>query len=214
MIIGISGRKQSGKDTVAKMLQYLSLSDYSIARTRQLTFEKWLELERANSLQIFKDYNKYDTSDWSIVRFADRVKDLVCALTNCTRLQLEDEEFKNKPILYDYTPRQLLQLVGTDFGRNIINKDIWVDLTLFNYKDDSYWIMPDVRFRNEAIAIKNLGGVVIRIDRESDSYDIHESEVDMVDYTSFDYVIDNDGTLDDLLEEVHEAYTQIEFHYL
>ncbi len=214
MIIGISGQKQSGKDTVAKMLQYFTLSDYSIVRTRQLTFEKWLELERANSLQIFKDYSRYDVSDWLTVRFADRVKDLVGILTNCTRYQLESEEFKNTPILYGYTPRQLLQIVGTDFGRNMINENIWVDLTLSNYTEDAKWIIPDVRFKNEVTAIQNLGGLVIRVIREYDKKDKHESEQDLSNFDEYNYVVVNDGTLDDLLNRVQSLYKIIEANYL
>ena len=191
MIIGISGFKQSGKDTVARMLQYLSLSDYSYVRTNQLTFDKSL------------DY--LDTeSKWEIVRFADKVKDLVCTLIDCGRGDLERENFKNTPALYQYTPRQLLQLIGTDFGRNIIAKNIWIDLTLKSYNSNKHWIIPDVRFKNELEVIKNLGGINIRVIRDIDSNDRHESERDLDDSCQlFDYTIDNTSDKDTLLCRVH-----------
>jgi hypothetical protein len=87
MIIGISGKKQSGKDTVGKIIQYLTMQ----------------KLNEPNK-QTFEEFNKYYDSYyntvlgynyWQIVKFADKVKDIVCLLIGCTREQLEDEVFKN-----------------------------------------------------------------------------------------------------------------------
>lgn len=84
------------------------------------------------------------------------------------------------------------------------------------------WIITDVRYENEAQAIKDRGGIVIRVNRDlvigGDDYGYtkvsvnqaekdgiikpqHESETALDNYT-FDYVIENDGTLDELILKV------------
>ncbi len=210
-IIGISGRKQSGKDTVAKMLQYFSLPDVSYTRVNQISYEKWIELERHKSLQIFKDYSVDQCSEYNIIRYADKVKDIVCILLNCSRNDLENETFKSTPALFGYTPRELLQLVGTDFGRNMIHRNIWIKLTLDDYTENNDWIIPDVRFKNEIDEIKRRSGVIIRVIRPSLKFeDKHESETDLTDDGGYyDYVIENDSDIDELLEKVSEIYDEI-----
>ena len=86
-LIGIAGRKDSGKDTVAQMIQYLIArrgddSDIYIqtAEFLGLTDNNW---EAINNSQPFK-----------IKRFADKVKDMTCILLGCNRKQLEDRDYK------------------------------------------------------------------------------------------------------------------------
>ena len=77
------------------------------------------------------------------------------------------------------------------------------------------WIITDVRFPNEAKAIKDRGGVVIRVNRPLErlgnsklpklrhtSITQHPSETALDDYDDFDYVIENDGTVQDLIDKV------------
>lgn len=63
--------------------------------------------------------------------------------------------------------RKLLQLLGTDWGRNTIDPDLWVKLwklRLAEYADKKVIvIVDDVRFDNEAQVIKDLGGKIIKI---------------------------------------------------
>ena len=65
-------------------------------------------------------------------------------------------------------------------------------------------IIPDVRFFNEAEFIRKHHGTVVRITRMyDDTNDRHPSETELDDY-KFDYVIQNDGTLGDLLRKIQE----------
>lgn len=78
------------------------------------------------------------------------------------------------------------------------------------------WIITDVRFPNEVEAIKKRGGIVIRVDRPCKECGgmgyhkmdcnvgrtEHESEYALDNYEGFDHVIENDGTIEDLLEKV------------
>lgn len=82
------------------------------------------------------------------------------------------------------TPRLMLQLLGTDCGRKIIHPDIWVNALLKDYHPEKTylghgdykeyepdWIISDVRFPNEANAIKEKGGILIRINRNKRTSD-------------------------------------------
>ena len=276
MIIAISGKKQSGKDTVGKIIQYLT-SPLNKEKTSFKEFEKYINKRRG--------YH----SDWQIKKYADKLKDIVCLLINCTREQLEDEEFKNTElgkywtIYYNnrkqfigvskeevlskhgehshvvsetLTPRKLLQLLGTDCGRDIIHPDIWVNSLMSNYVSNSSegimlnmanntsesiykqertnWIITDTRFPNELEAVKARGGISIRVNRYPETvtrswgaespeevvpFDItntahkllwqgecarqHESET-ALDNAEFDYVITNEGSLEELIKQTSE----------
>ena len=210
MIIGVSGKKQSGKDTIGKIIQYLTSESRSI-----MSYEEY---------QTSQSKFRYD-SKFEIKKFADKPKDMVSVLIDCTREQLEDETFKNTELgeewekwyWYYYkmqtnknstgrvskyyntqkeceadfiklsktfdislsftyerlTPRKLLQLIGTNCGRDIIHPNIWINSTLNKYKaldpengqsmlnEIDYgrckfpkWIITDVRFPNELKAIE------------------------------------------------------------
>ena len=124
------------------------------------------------------------------------------------------------------TPRLLLQLLGTKCGRNIIHHNIWVNSLMSEYKsklssnhpvDDldweprfiyPNWIITDMRFLNEMEAVKKRGGITIRVNRNlEESKDQHESETEL-DNAEFDYVINNDGTIEELIEKVREILTK------
>lgn len=98
--------------------------------------------------------------------------------------------------------RRLLQVLGTDFGRTMLGDDVWIKLALRDVRQDERIVISDVRFPNEAEAIKKLSGSVWRINRHNHTaVNGHKSEHAMDNYM-FNHVIYNDGTLDDLSDEV------------
>lgn len=186
---------------------------------------------------------------------------------------IKEHELKNIEEIYkvDLTPRLLLQLMGTECGRQMIHPNIWVNALFSEYTPIHHdhveggfelprWIITDVRFKNEVDIVEKKGGLRIRVnrtkktsqewqtqypdmivydpdgwDRKNYQYSWHEelitleeynsrvmrstcmgkvgqfgintphaSEVDLDDYNKWDYVIENDGSLRDLLLKVHE----------
>ncbi len=98
--------------------------------------------------------------------------------------------------------RRLLQVLGTDFGRKMLGDDVWINIALSGIKSEDKIVISDVRYPNEAQAIKNLSGSLWRINRHNHSaVNGHTSEHAMDNYM-FNHVIYNDGTLDDLSDEV------------
>lgn len=62
------------------------------------------------------------------------------------------------------TRRNFLQMLGTEFGRNMIYSDIWntiQDDLLSKYEGPVFY--SDVRFENEAAFIRNKGGHIIHL---------------------------------------------------
>ena len=279
MLIAINGRKQSGKDTVGKIIQYLTVSDYeNVKHILKERNGKDISIEEHFNSFIIRDYKV----QWQIKKFADKLKDIVCLLINCTREQLEDESIKSKelgeewwywymerdggysPIILDYltttkkelknyeglelikpTIRFLLQFIGTNLFRNQLHPEIWVNALMSEYKtkstlvsevnylgdsrcgickkptkDISYflcdehveksknnfpnWIITDMRFLNEMEAVKKREGITIRVNRNlEESKDQDESETEL-DNAEFDYIINNNGTIEELIEKVKE----------
>lgn len=123
-------------------------------------------------------------------------------------------------IKVNLTPRLLLQILGTEAGRGLIHPNLWVNslmseykrqevinnewLTLFPEYEYPNWIVTDMRFPNELKAIKDRSGITIRVNRgESKSENEHESET-ALDEVPFDYVVNNSGTIEELIEKVKE----------
>jgi hypothetical protein len=105
--------------------------------------------------------------------------------------------------------RRLLQVFGTDVGRKMFNENFWINIALAGLKDHHRVVISDVRFPNEADAIKQLGGQVWRINRHNHQpVNGHTSEHAMDNYM-FKHVIYNDGTLDDLSDEVFMLVKQL-----
>lgn len=277
MILGISGKKQSGKSTVGKIVQYL-IAKYTVEDTVDIF---------KTPLPNYKYLPFTDETNWEIKQFAGKLKEICSILTGIPVEDFEKEEVKSsylgeewgkylvevtqpysKPLILKFkskldrsnrdiwknsynttssvvikettakiTVRELLQKVGTDAMRDVIHPDVWVNALMKDYtsyypessNEHLYnkfpnWIITDVRFPNEAKAIKDRQGIVIRVNRpfkvegvyEKDesgfdvlkyttnrSISLHESETALDDY-SFDYVIENSGTIEELIEKVKQ----------
>jgi hypothetical protein len=207
MIISISGKANSGKDLVGKIIQYLFLNE---ARGNE---DSMIGDILKKGYDTYLDYSS--ASVWKIKKFEDKLKDIVCILLGCTREDLENEEFKNKELGEEWTqyvssgvngmqylitkenylkninsslvweevltPRKLLQLIGTECGKEIINPDLWINSLMRDYKakahewndwtkespGESYpnWIITDLKFPNEYKAVQKRNGLHIHLER-------------------------------------------------
>lgn len=111
------------------------------------------------------------------------------------------------------TARQFLQELGTDALRNSLHPNTWVNALMADYTGTydmdtdltTYpnWVITDTRFPNEAEAIKEAGGIIIRVTRTKEkSESTHSSETALDDWT-FDYEINNNGTIEELSSYVY-----------
>jgi len=87
MILGISGKKRSGKDLTADIIRFITYQsqrdkDYSVK-----ALEEYLKFEHVLERYAWENM-------WEVKKFADKLKDILCLLIGCTREQLESDEFK------------------------------------------------------------------------------------------------------------------------
>ncbi len=135
----------------------------------------------------------------------------------------------------NFTPRLALQLIGTDVMRNHFNSDIWLNSLEYRIRRASSTqcvVISDARFRNELELIHSMNGKIIWVKRgelpnwystaesantgnavsrkimQTRYKDVHESEWNWVGFP-VDYIIDNNGTLDDLYEQVESIQQKI-----
>jgi hypothetical protein len=103
------------------------------------------------------------------VSFAGPLKDGLCAMFNWTPEQINDRVFKETSLPdIGKSPRQLMQLLGTEYGREMVHPDIW--LILARRKIEAFMqyrsvVISDVRFDNEAEMIRAMGGQIIHLIR-------------------------------------------------
>ena len=175
MIVGLSGYARAGKDEAAKGLQ-------AVGFTR--------------------------------VGFADRLREFLYRL-NPVVLGPNGTVWSVRPVIdrhgwdgYKATPygdhiRRYLQRLGTECGRELIGDTVWIDAALRDVPENV--VVTDARFPNEAQAIRDRGGIVVRITRPGvGPANSHQSET-ALDGWPFDAVIVNDGTI----AELHARIRQI-----
>ena len=181
MIIGISGKAGSGKDTAAKMLEVLYANP-------NISYEDF-----AN-----KRYKNF--ADIQIVHFADSLKETAQVLFRIGEWETNTQEGKKTTINWiGKTVRELLQGIGQGL-RDAIDPNLWVKILFANTEDWSNYIIADVRYPNEIYAIKKRNGVLIRIDRKGAGAGNHSSETALDDYKEWDVHIENNGSIEDLFE--------------
>jgi hypothetical protein len=139
------------------------------------------------------------------VSFADALKEEVSAAAGVTTTYLEEHKDSFRLILQGW---------GTDFRRNLCHKDYWTSRLLqkavvLKRKGCQYLIIPDVRFHNEADVIKNVGGRIIRVTRDSaDTIDAHASEKEQLEIM-VDYSIHNSGGLTELKQQAEQLAARL-----
>src|SRR5690606_31210564 len=152
-LIGISGKKESGKDTVARMLTDIN--------------------------------KKYKRSP-----FAYSLKATASLLTGIHISMWDDREFKeNYCAVIDTTPRDYMQRLGD--AMRLFDEEVFIKACFNNMHESESYIITDVRYKNEAEAIKKRGGYVIRVNRSGIAVNNHVSETDLDDYKRFDCIIEN-----------------------
>lgn len=171
-IIAFAGRKQSGKTTCSEFVQkYANGSIGPYNSTKIYNFADPLKQDICiNILGLTKDQ---------------------CYGTDDQKNELVDCYWDNKQL----TAREVMQIVGTDMFR-AMQRNVWSAATIrkIEQENPSVAIIADCRFPNEVEAIKNAGGIVIKLMRNPYNSN-HSSEIaldpDNYDYSIFDLVIDN-----------------------
>jgi hypothetical protein len=94
--------------------------------------------------------------------------------------------------------RGLLQRFGTEVGREMFDENFWVDYALNSIEDGSKVVISDVRYPNEADAIRELGGKVFRVERNGVFAANEHASEHALDGYNFDGKIENNGSIEGL----------------
>lgn len=141
-----------------------------------------------------------------VFSFAAPIKEAVCAAFGLNAAQTVTK----KEEVIDWigkSPRQIFQLLGTEFGRELIHPDIWIrslerDLErLRSHGLALRSVITDVRYPNEAAWIRAQGQLWHIRRRAAEPVNAHGSEAG-IDPLPGETIIDNDGNLDDLAARI------------
>jgi hypothetical protein len=145
------------------------------------------------------------------IPLADPLYKALSAMFGIPEADLVDRGKKEQTIDWvGQSPRRLLQTLGTEWGRQVIGEDIWARICLrraaVNLRAGfRRVVVPDVRFDNEAAAIREAGGKIVRVVRPSGCVAgetmRHSSEAGVSD-DLVDATIVNGGSMDELVEAV------------
>lgn len=187
MIIALSGYATCGKDTVADML----VEDHGFVKYA------WADTLRQAAVALDPIVG-WDVTKDEPIRYTDA---------------LEMYGYDNAKALFTEF-RRVLQFLGTEVGRKLIDDNVWVDATINRIERErsttSDIVITDTRFSNEAHAVVERAGIVVRVTRPGvGPANEHPSETGLDGY-NFDYHIYNDGGLDKLRESVYTLCTAIE----
>ena len=189
MIVGLSGFKGSGKDTVAAYL------------VKKHDFER----------KAFADPMKQSIAALLDIPFAEINKYKMDTTVNVAVLRNADQSyFQSSYLAKPFTFREFLQRYGTEAHREVFGQDFWLEYTLPSngYYHGRNIVVTDVRYSNEAKRVKDFGGSIWFINRITNrsAFDPHSSET--LDFGT-DVTIPNNSTIEDLYDRIEEALSAV-----
>ena len=156
--------------------------------------------------------NTYDLVTYAL---ADPLREGLMNIFNLSPCDFDDER---KELTIDWlglSPRELMQSMGTDWGRHQVHPELWLllaekNLEFLGQTNDNArgFVISDLRFENEADFVRKRGGMVIHLLRpDAAEVNPHISETG-IGIQDNDLVLHNDGAIEDLfgqLDEIFEA---------
>lgn len=175
MIIGVSAKKQHGKDTFARIFQW----------KRAINFgdDNFPSVEDYALKQLFLDEVAVTISS---KKYADKLKDFICMLTGCTREDLENDDFKNS-----FMPVEFNKIVRGSYASCAgANKQ---DESLYSRDPKFYRIISDTENRK----------IAERYQRHKRDYETgYKDYFNPLEYYDRDYVLEYRRTFRDALQEI------------
>ncbi len=171
MIIGINGKIGSGKDTIGDIIQKICITNDG----PEFEVKKFAgKLKQIASLLTGIDVEKFEDQEFKKSLLGDEWGTVKENPLNSIPV-FEDVQFNHL-----MSVRELLQKIGTEAMRDGLHENVWVNALFADYihtkncgcekncrceHDLPSWIITDMRFPNELEAVRNRGGITIRVNR-------------------------------------------------
>ena len=160
--------------------------------------------------QQFIDSIDEEGLSFIITGFAARMKEALSGIFGFSFHDLDRTDKEKKLDFIGKSPRELMQTLGTEWGRSI-HPDLWVKLLereLFDHPRaaDEVVILTDCRFQNEIRWVRAKGGAVWWVQRDGIAPVASHSSENDIGPGDCDLVIRNFGTREDLAREVRRAW--------
>ena len=153
----------------------------------------------------FKKFKNFE-----VLSYAGPLKEALCALTGLPMEHFTVTEKKEVPLEFGKSPRELMQLMGSEFVRNTVDENFWIwrMKNQINERESKDIIIDDIRFPNEAELVRRMGGRVIHLKRNFESPTVHNGHASeqVLEVIHPDIVLncDNLGTLATYIRSVEE----------
>jgi hypothetical protein len=140
-------------------------------------------------------------------KFAQPIKEACGIIFQLPQDHFENDSHKERVnARHGISPRQMMQMLGTDMFRRMVDVDFWIHHFqdwCADQPDDTKVVVTDLRFQNEIDAVKRLGGLVVCIKRQGGegrhrSIDNHITESGIEFLKGVDVYVENDGSVEDL----------------
>lgn len=147
----------------------------------------------------------------SLISFAQPIRDGLNAMIPGLNQEHFHGSLKEKPVPWiGKSPRQMMQYLGTEWGRTLVNENLWLLIAKHKieaaHENFRHVVVTDVRFENEADFIRSLGGVIWHVSRgDAPSVNAHPSEAGVA-FKAGDVLIDNNGSLEELNDTVCDEF--------
>ena len=199
MILGFSGKALSGKDSAADYLIY----QYGWDKKTGFAYN----LKEACSIIFSRDLTMFTTQEGKSHTFTSPIevdykliKGVVGWMQRTHSVAIDDIDYRSLLGKKLYTPRDILQFVGTEVMRSYI-VNYHIDVVVNSLSSADKVVVADVRFENEAAGILDVGGNLIRLERPLELRELcgtvadtdHPSEISLDGWGEWSYKINNNG---------------------
>lgn len=190
-IIGLGHYSRVGKDTFAKHIQNLCIDKGVNCQITSLAYKLKEIAFQLYGWAGMREPEFYETEEGALAR-------------NVPLTAMASEIFPDGP-----TPVEVWIAIGSPAIRDCVYPDTWIQEVIGNAPDGGVLVIPDVRFPNEFNTIRGKGGTLIKIERPDFLPRDSVADMALINETSWDYLVTNEGGMSELQPKAQEILTEI-----
>lgn len=201
-LVGTGGYAQAGKDAVIDIL------------VEEQEFEKtYMSRPLETALLILNPWVDVNWTNWKDKTWHDVYQVLQRAAPRwILRYQELHALVGYETSKSNHDVRAYLQLLGTEVGRNMFHKDVWLNIGFAQVDkvlaDGTSIGISGIRYHNELDAVHERGGLTVWVNRPGYGPVNDHTSDNTLGPDDFDVALENDGTLDDLRTKILDVVSE------